>query len=110
MLNHEFSEFSKSPWVGATKNESWIVIVTKAYAMAGTREMSLERLYSIIEQHPKAASRRSFARHHVNGVLSRLGATIKLDLGIWQLITERAGMKPLPTRKRRTAKSSPAKE
>ncbi len=110
MLNTEFSEFSNSPWIDATKNESWIYIVTKAYAMMGTREMPLERLYQLVSMHPKAISQRSFFRHHVNGVLARLGATIKLDLGIWQLITERAGMKPLSTRKRRTATSSPAKE
>lgn len=108
--NNEYPDFPQSPWIGASKDESWIVIVTRAYAMARTREMSLASLYALIEQHPKAASRRSFARHHVNGVLARLGATIKLDPGIWQLITERAGMKPLPMRKRRSAKSSTVKE
>src|SRR5687768_12361926 len=103
MLNNELTKFSKSPWIGATKDESWIVIVTKAYAMTSAREMPLDRLYDLIALHPKAASKRSFFKHHVNGVLARLGATVRLDLDIWQLITERAGMKPAPVRRRRAS-------
>lgn len=101
MLNTDLTKLTKSPWIGATKEESWIVIVTKAFAMAGARELSLDGLYSLIAQHPKAATPHSFFRHHVNGVLARLGATVRIDLDIWELITERAGTKPAPVRRRR---------
>lgn len=84
MSQNETPKDLKTPWTNASISDTWASIVAKALA-ARHGPATLQQIYSIVEQHPRASANNTHWRDKTRQQLQASKRYVRVGPGTWDL-------------------------